>query len=207
MDVISKKELLLNLGYGGDPDAVEPLLEEAGLSKPKKTNIAATKADAVAELLTQHFILVCGRGDCQRVAPQRAGGRKVAPAATNADCDICGGSVNKMAIEELVAACQARGWGRIVVVGGSPNAHEAFQTGVGGRIELRLVSGTERRIKTEALRDIEWADRVLIWGGTQLDHKVSLLYSGPKVSTVGRRSIQAVCEEVVRVSRGKRKVG
>ena len=207
MKVISKKALLLNLGYGGDLASVETLLEDAGLSKSSKTNIAATKTDAVDALLTQHYILVCGRGDCRRAARQRAGGRQVAPAATDADCDICGGSVSQMAIDEMVTACQARGWKHLVVVGGSPNARATFKAGVSGKIDVRLISGTDRRNKTEALKDIEWADRVVIWGGTQLNHKVSLLYSGPKVSSVGRRSIQAVCEEVVRVSRGKRKVG
>jgi len=205
MDVIPKKDLFRNLGYGGDPAVVEPLLEDAGLSKPKKTKIAAKKSEEVAELLAQHFILVCGRGDCHRSANKIAGGRQVAPAATEAACDICGGSANQKAIDEMVAAYKAQGWDHLVVVGGSPNARAAFEAGVGGRIELRLISGTARRTKTDAVKDIEWADRVVIWGGTQLNHKVSALYSGPKVSAVGRRSIQAVCDEVVRVCRGERK--
>ena len=173
MDVISKKELLQSLGFGGDPAAIEPLLEEAGLSKPRKTKIAAKKTDAVAAVLAQNFILVCRRGDCHRAAnkgreglpqggQQRAGGRHVAPANIESDCGICGGSANQKAIDEMVAAYQAQGWNHLVVVGGSPNARAAFEAGMGGRIELRLISGPDRRIKTEALKDIGWADRVVI---------------------------------------------
>ena len=51
---------------------------------------------------------------------------------------------------------------------------------------------------TEPKGDLEWADLVLIWGSSELGHKVSLLYTaGPqalrhKVLTVARRGVAAL---------------
>ncbi len=205
MKAIAKALLLRELGYGGSLEQVEPLLEAAGLSRAGKPNIAPAKAAAVEALLAAHFVLVCGRGDCRDTAESERGTRALAPAASEDDCAVCGGSATQRAIEAMIAACSQRGWRRLCVVGGSPNARERLESGVAGRVELRLISGTERRTRSSAQADLTWADRVVVWGSTQLDHTVSNHYAGRNVSSIARRSIQAVCDEVVRCAMGARK--
>ncbi|RMF79861.1 MAG: hypothetical protein D6739_10680 [Nitrospirae bacterium] len=200
MDAIPKEELFRRIGYGGDPEAAEQVLEWAGLSRPAKRAIHPDKEEAVREALEAAFFWVCNRGDCRAEAERRAAGRTVVPAAEPAACQVCGGSVNQRRVDEMVAACTARGWRRLVVVGGSPNARDELRANVAGRLELRLLDGTTARTAKQARGDLAWADVVVVWGSTQLDHKVSNLYRGPKVIALHRRSIQELATEVARAA-------
>ena len=120
----------------------------------------------------------------------------------------CGGSDNRRALTELVDACEAAGLRRLVVVGGSPSFRDDFG-GVGGRLELRLVDGTTRRTKQEAIRDVDWADVVVVLGTTQLAHKVSKLYTDEpaakgKLVKTARRGVSAIAEEIARHAERRR---
>src|SRR5262249_57717632 len=70
-------------------------------------------------------------------------------------------------------------------------------------LELRLVDGTERRTVTQARLDLDWADLVLLWGGSELDHRVSTLYTGAppalrrKLVHTSKRGIAALLESAV----------
>lgn len=202
---LPKARLYAELGYGGDPALLEALLEQAGLSRPHKVNIAASKREAVQAIIHQHFFLVCRRGDCEAAAQKlkNAGKetRQIAPAASQPHCEICGGSANRRFVDEMVDACAARGWQRLCVVGGSPNAREGLKRLVVGRLELRLVDGTRARTDKEARADLAWSHRVVLWGSTQLDHKVSEHYKGPRVITVSRRGIAELAKEVAAAAR------
>src|SRR5690606_32941997 len=99
-------------------------------------------------------------------------------------CEVCGGSVNRAAVDEMVAACARVGWRRLCIVGGSPATRQELESLVGGRLELRLVEGTVAGTLKEAAARTAWADRVIVWGATELDHKVSTLYRGRNVITV-----------------------
>jgi len=87
---------------------------------------------------------------------------------------------------------------KLVVVGGSPSVREELRAGAAPEWSLRLIDGTERRTLSQAQNDLEWADVVLIWGGSELDHKVSKLYTdatGPlrkKLVQVSRRGVAAL---------------
>src|SRR5690606_38461797 len=97
-------------------------------------------------------------------------------------CEVCGGSANRAAVDGLVEAFGAAGWSRLCVVGGSPGTRTELESLVAGRIELRLVEGAgTKRTSAHAAADLAWANLVVIWGGTELDHKVSNLYKGPRV--------------------------
>ncbi len=200
MDAIPKAELFRQIGYGGDPEDAEWVLEAAGLSRPAKKAIHPDKLDAARQALEASFCWVCNRGDCQERAVALAAGREIVPAADSARCQVCGGSVNQRSIDEMVEACHHRGWHRILVVGGSPNAREEVKRCLAGRMELRLRDGTVARTLKQARADLAWGDVVVVWGSTQLDHKVSNLYTGPKVVTLHRRSIQELATEVVRAA-------
>ena len=66
-------------------------------------------------------------------------------------------------------------------------------------IELRIVPGTERHTGRQARTNLDWADVVLVWAKTELDHKVSLLYTKerlPKVVVAPRRGIEALADRL-----------
>ncbi|MCK6479396.1 MAG: hypothetical protein L6R43_04380 [Planctomycetes bacterium] len=126
------------------------------------------------------------------------------PASETRFCAYCGGSANVRAVGRMIGACVARGWRRLCVVGGSPHSRTELQRLVGGALELKLVDGTASRSRGQARSDLAWADVVVVWGSTQLDHRVSLLYKGPNVVQMARRSIQEVAREVERAAAGGR---
>lgn len=194
--------LLAELGFRG-PAAralARAALEAAGLTRPGKRNLAAAKRQRVEDLLGERFTLACPREHCRSAAA--ASGREVVvvegPAASA--CEFCGGSTNRSAWERALSAMARRGWRRLVVVGGSPALHTELRALVDGRIELRLIDGTARRTAQDAAHDLAWADRIVVWGATLLDHKVSQLYTdrrSPKVVTVARRGLTALAEAIV----------
>lgn len=197
-DAIAKPDLFRRLGYGGAYDLLELVLEEEGLSRPSKPNIAVSKTEAVRAALARRFVIVCGRGDCQAEAAALQDDRIPVPASTREECAICGGSANARAVDEMVRAMRDAGLRRLCIVGGSPNARAELQRLVAGRIELRLVDGETARPVQQAQADLAWADRVVLWGGTILAHKVSGLYTGRHVIQIARRSIQELAREVRR---------
>lgn len=195
-DAIAKTDLFLELGYADGHDLMDLVLEEAGLSRTSKVAISAAKRDAVATLLNEHFIAVCGRGDCKAEFLESNDRRERVSAASSALCEVCQGSSNARAIEELVSAYNSAGLRRLCVVGGSPNTRTEFQRLVAGRIELRLIDGTGVRTSSQARADILWADRIAIWGATQLAHRVSKLYQGERTVQLARRSLRDLALEV-----------
>jgi hypothetical protein len=199
---IAKSELLSELGFASHREEAEAALAKAGLSHRRKQRIATAKIPEVKAALRRSFLLACNRGDCRAAASKVAGGREIAAANSQAHCEICGGSIVRKRVEEMLGACAEVGWRRLCVVGGSPNARSEFAEAVGGRIELRLVDGSVAQTKAQAKKDLEWADRTVVWGSTQLDHKVSNLYTGdPSCTTAAKRGIPDLCEHVARGAR------
>lgn len=195
-DAIAKTDLFIALGYADGHDLMEMVLEEAGLSRRAKPAISLAKREAVAALLEARFMAVCGRGDCKAEVAAGDDLRVAVAAATPADCEICHGSSNAKAVEDLVAAFRGAGLQRLCIVGGSPNTHTELARLVAGRIELRLVDGTGMRSAAQAKADLAWADRVAIWGATLLGHRVSQLYRGEHVIQLARRSVRDLAREV-----------
>ncbi len=202
MSDLDKRALFHELGFGGDPAPYERALAADGLSRPEKPRIHASKRGAVEESLSRRFRRVCGRGDCQRAAAKRPDGREIVLASTQEACEVCGGSANRAAVDRLVEALGAAGWSKLCVVGGSPGTRTELGSLVGGRLDLRLIEGTGvKRTSANAAADLAWADLVVIWGGTELDHKVSNLYKGPRVILVHKRGIAHLADEAVRAAK------
>jgi len=193
----SKAELFRALGYQDQHEALDARLVDAGLTTPGKERISAAKRARVAEALGEAFVRVCRRGDCQAFAPGRWPNRTVVAATAPSKCEVCGGSAAAVAREAALRACGRAGWRRLCVVGGSPKARTAIEREHRPPPELRLIDGTVARTRSIAKDDLAWADHVVVWGGTQLDHKVSKLYtSAPTCTTVVRRSVQALWEHI-----------
>lgn len=193
---IDKAALYAKFGFGGDPAPYNDALAAAGLSSRSKKRISLEKRQRVGELLASLFLPVCNRGDCRAKAQEAAGDLQVVEASSPEHCAICGGSASAAAVEEMVQECARAGVRRVCIVGGSPEYRQQLTTLVAGRLELRLIDGAVSRTRKQASADLRWAAIVLLWGGTQLDHKVSNLYASPQTITVQRRSIQEVARAV-----------
>jgi hypothetical protein len=152
-------------------------------------------------VLDERFFRHCATPACAEAASRS--GRVPARTANRARCSSCGGSDNRRAEEALVAACRQSAVRRLVIIGGSPSVREELRDALADRLELRLVDGTERRTLSQARLDLDWADLVLLWGGSELDHRVSSLYTGAaaplrrKLVHTSRRGIAALLEAAV----------
>ena len=176
-------------------------LEAGGLTRAGKTRMSAEKEDRARTLLDAQLYRHCSTPACV-VAAARSG-RTPVLTAHRAACESCGGSDNRRAEEALVSACQRAGIRRVAIVGGSPSVREELRDALSTRLELRLVDGTERRTLAQARLDLDWADLVLLWGGSELDHRVSTLYTGApsalrrKLVHTSKRGIAALLESAV----------
>lgn len=188
-------DLLADLGFETEEarGRARAVLENARLTNAEKQRIAHAKRPSVAALLRDAFAVVCTRTACRDAA--RRSQRELIDAARPTACEVCSGSTNQSEIDRVVEGCLIAGYSRIVVVGGSPGTRKELDTLVGRRLELRLVPGTERRTSRAARADLDWADVVVVWGSTELDHQVSKLYTDGKrahVITCPRRGIAAL---------------
>lgn len=195
--------LLSSLGFAlpASKAKARAALQTAGLTREGKSRISNEKVPKISALLKEKFFLHCGRTECVSFA--KSSGRELVDAEPKTSCERCGGSSNKRAEAELVEEFARRGLKRLVIVGGSPSVREELEAALAGVIELRTVDGTERRTSDRAKSDLEWADVVLLWGATELHHKVSMLYSNAppplkkKVVHVAKRGIAALLAEAV----------
>lgn len=200
---------LESLGYGAGKArlAARAALEDAQLTRAAKTRMSAQKLERAATLLLGRFSLHCSSPACLDAA--HASVREALPANTKALCPHCGGSDNARAAKELLAACASASIQRVLVVGGSPSVREELHAALGTALQLRTVDGTERRTQERARGDLEWAQLVILWGATELDHKVSGHYAHPpaahrgKLVHVARRGVAALATAAVEHLRRK----
>ena len=170
MEQLEKKQLLGVLGYG-DTDRCMEVIAATGLSRRGRARVSRAKVPRIEAELSTRLVRVYHRGDC-RLAAGRVR-REMTAARDQAACEICGGSVLNRRLDQMVAACRASGIRRVCVVGGSPSSHGQLRRLVTGHVELRLVDGAIKRPRRQTRADLAWADLVLVWGSTILDHSVS----------------------------------
>ena len=176
-------------------------LEAAGLTRAGKARMSAAKEERARSVLDEQLFKHCATPAC--VAAAARSGRAPVRTGHRTACASCGGSDNRRAEEALLEACQRAGVRRLGIVGGSPSVREELRDALSPRLELRLVDGTERRTLNQARLDLEWADLVLLWGASELDHRVSTLYTGAppalrrKLVHTSRRGIAALLEAAV----------
>ncbi|WP_224369244.1 hypothetical protein [Hyalangium versicolor] len=176
-------------------------LEEAKITNPKKARMSEQKLERAEAVLAERFFRVCSAQACAQVA--RASGREPLLVEPRTHCESCGGSNNRRAVADFVEACQRKGVKRVVIVGGSPAVREELEDQLGNRVALRMVDGTERHTADKARHNLDWADLVLVWGATELHHKVSEHYTGGpptatrKVIHVTRRGVAALLAEAI----------
>jgi len=198
-------QLLAGLGYRSSAahERARAAIQDAGLTSSSKQRISASKVPAVEQVLSARFVIVCTQAVCQaEVGPDDT--RVMIAADQPVDCSICGGQPNRAALGRAVEGLVRRRLHRVVVVGGSPATREELGALCADRLDLRLVSGTDRRTTRDAKADLAWADLIVIWGSTELDHKVSKLYTDTKdarVVTCSRRGIAALAATLAEAAR------
>ncbi|MCS7002414.1 MAG: hypothetical protein NZ518_06160, partial [Dehalococcoidia bacterium] len=179
------------------------VLEAHGLTRPGKRNISTDKLPRVYALFAATFSPSCGHAECMALLPND--GRAPITVAGN-KCPVCGGSNDRRAAALLAQRMRERGKRRLLVVGGSVEQHGKLRQLL-PELELRFVDAANRVIsERDARPDLQWAEIIAVWGSTELPHKVSNLFTGPKAQAVtngkivqfARRSIDALCREVVR---------
>lgn len=179
-------------------------LELAGLTRPGKTRMSGEKLERASAALREVFALHCQSQEC--ITWAHRSGKIVLSVEQKQTCHRCHGSENSRAAQELVEC----GLHRLVVVGGSASTREELERLLGGsRLELRLVDGTHHRAPERARADLEWADRVLLWGATELHHKVSKQYADVaatkhKIVHIPRRGISQLLHAAVESMRRRR---
>jgi hypothetical protein len=162
-------------------------LEEAGLTRPGKSRLSIEKVARAAAALKDRFFLHCATPEC--VAFAKSSGKEPVRCEPKSTCQRCGGSDNQRAVKDLLEACRRRGCSRVVIVGGSPSVREELERLIGGAIELRLVDGTKARPLEQAKADLAWGDLVLLWGATELHHKVSNQYQDSAQGALKRKLV------------------
>jgi hypothetical protein len=176
-------------------------LEEAKIVNPKKARMSEQKLERAEAVLAERFFRVCSAPVCIQAA--NASGREPLTVDPRSHCESCGGSNNRRAGTDFVEACRRKGIRHVVIVGGSPSVREELESQLNGHIELRMVDGTERHTAEKARHNLEWADLILVWGATELHHKVSEHYThvptaaGRKVIHVTRRGVAALLEAAI----------
>lgn len=180
------------------------VLERAGLTHAAKQAFVASKLDTADRLLTGTFVRACGDA-CVKLDRAGAGRAREVVRVPSPFCEICGGSNIRRAVIECVRVLRRRSISRVVVVGGSPNQLvEMRELFAGTGVDIRYVDGTQaQHTAKDALANRRWAQLIIIWGPTPLRHAISDLYtSGPmpdmRIVKITRRSIEALCQEVVR---------
>lgn len=109
----------------------------------------------------------------------------------------------------LVECLRTHGVTRVLVVGGGDDSRAGLDhllTHWG--IELRSVDATKgSHAQKDADSNMAWCDVLVVWGGTQLPHKVSNLYRHPpaRVRAVNpnRRGVESLCHAVIESFAGR----
>ncbi len=171
------------------------MLEAAGLTRARKSRISNKKLERAEGALREKLFLHCTQSECAGFA--KASGREPVPCEPRNTCERCGGSDNSRAVKDVVEACRRKRASKFVIVGGNPPTRQELERLFSAHgIALRLVDGTKARTVEHVYADFAWADAVLLWGATELHHKVSNQYQdharGPnkrKLLHVPRRGI------------------
>jgi hypothetical protein len=192
---VSIDEWLKERGFGAADARAQArtALEEAGLTRAGKQRLSSEKLERALAVLVERFFLHCQNGECTAAAEHS--GKTAVVCEPKSACQSCGGSDNQRAARDFA---ELFGHKHLVIVGGSPSVWGELERLFAGKLELRLVDGTARLTSDHAKADLEWADLVLLWGATELHHKVSMQYTNApppmkrKVLHVAKRGIAAL---------------
>ena len=175
-------------------------LKESGVmsSRARRSGIARFKVDRAAQVLNEMFAWHCNRGECRRLAKESG---RIPLAVDQRSCSQCGGSPDRQSLYELSQRMLASGLSRLLVVGGTNCEFRTIRDGSPDTLSWRFVDGTKARTDRHYRELMEWADVIVIWGSTPLNHSVSNRFSkagDDRVVEVAKRGIRALAIEIIR---------
>ena len=173
--------------------------------RPDRVNIARSKCGQARDVLELVFLWHCNNGECRQAARDDiddAGDAGLSLLLVRQSaCEMCGGSPGARSLERMGAALDAAGRSRILVVGGTERKERELRQKSPAGVEWRFVDGKVAREDRYYQPHRDWADIIVIWQSTPLDHRVSAHFDGKgdaRVITVRRRGVAALAGEVVR---------
>ncbi len=199
---------LNSLGISGTEQQViaRAVLEDAGFTRAGRTNMAVHKEPGAEQALEARLALHCANQGCRETLHEQE--RQIpeprALILVERDaCEVCGGSVDRRALNEMAAAMSGAGLSRAVVVGGTNPKWARIRQITPRSVEWRFVNGLGNANQRDAASDLKWGDVILIWAGTPAQHRVTNLYAGPRTITVPTTGIAALAREAARFARGR----
>jgi len=199
-EVIPISGLLETLGFSNPnvQSAVRQIIETAGYTNPRKTNIAVDKAKLVQIYIKANFRLVCSE-ECDDDAGKKR--MKSGLRVRTDKCEFCNGSDQNRLVAKMAKSLSDRGLSEILIVGGSTQSANTLNRLLKScKINLKIIEGTKRTNLKMAKLLCRNVDLVVIWGATQLDHTVSQVFNiaaepGTKVP-VARPGLKALVDAV-----------
>ena len=193
MHDVALSELLSSRGFEGESAQLAlGRLCRHGMTRSGKSRIAEVKIEAVDEILGAAFVRHCRKPACRPSAPDSR-----EPVLVSAEyCESCGGSDNRRAVEEMLAAMQAAGWTKLLVAGGSPGTRGDLERLCRGRLEQRFITGETTPNRKIAGPPLDWSDVTAIWTLSEISHKATAVLRGRKVLKVPRRGVAALAAAV-----------
>ena len=183
--------------------AINHLINVGVISRRRRRiNIANTKLKRAEDCLKEGFVWHCSNGDCKQAARVEERNPLL---VDKSQCFYCGGSGDKQALQGLANTMEAEGLSRILVVGGTDNkGQEIRKKSQTLHVQWRFIDGTKAKDDRYYRPHRDWADVIIIWSSTPLDHRVSGHFTGrsdDRVITAERRGISSLCESVIRYLR------
>ena len=196
------------IAHGEFHKARVALFEEGVIRRrPDRANIAPNKTDLARTVLAESFLWHCNNGECRQAAREEFDDAGSSDAdcflllVEQTACEMCGGSPGARSLERMAAALAAAGQSRILVVGGTERKERELRQKSPAGVDWRFVDGKVAREDRYYQPHRDWADIIVIWQSTPLDHRVSAHFDGKgdgRVITVRRRGVAALAGEVVR---------
>jgi|GEM_PF-812807 len=179
------------------------VLERLELTQPRKQRISREKLDRARTAFKKEMLRVCDNPACTRLRRDFFHRAEHPVVVEHANlCGVCHGSNNQRAATALKAHLAAAGLTHLLIVGGSDDTRTEVDLLLDGDgLEVRQIDGTRAQTLKVAKEQMNWADVVVVWGSSELDHKVSNLYKAPppghRLVTLHKRGIEAMCNEVI----------
>lgn len=164
---------------------------------------------ALGAWLRRHLVLCCEHPDCEAAYASAPSTVVLLRVQDPSLCEQCQGSETLRAVRQMLRSLRKYQKNKVVIIGGSPDAHAELQRMVPQGFDLRLVDGTERRFKQQAADDLRYSDLVVIWGPTILLHRTSDLYTQQKSAfpdkllRVHKRGLTAFARSLCALLEGK----
>ena len=180
------------------------LAEWGVITRPDRQRIAAYKRDDALAALEASFRWHCSNGDCRmqarRPPPPSVPSEELPPLLVERPaCSVCQGSQDASALRRMAGVLQAAGLSKVLVVGGSENKRHEILRKSPDSVEWRLLDGTTAKPDRLFRAHRDWAEIIVLWGSTELDHRVSDHFPAKgddRVITAARRGITALADAV-----------